>query len=43
MTISSAAAVPEIHPTALVEFVCIDRFVDGLGWVEWGCGYVTTC
>lgn len=28
---------------ALVEFVCIDVWVDGVGWVEWGCGYVTTC
>ncbi len=30
-------------PTARVEFVCIDTFVDGVGWVEWDCGYVTSC
>lgn len=28
---------------AVVEYVCIDYWVDGVGWVEWGCGYVTTC
>jgi len=28
---------------ALVDFVCIDEWVDGEGWVEWDCGYVTTC
>lgn len=28
---------------ARVDYVCIDVWVDGVGWVEWGCGYVTTC
>jgi len=28
---------------AIVEYVCIDVWVDGVGWVEWGCGYVTAC
>jgi hypothetical protein len=28
---------------ARVEYVCIDVWVQGVGWVEWGCGYVTTC
>lgn len=28
---------------AIVEYVCIDEWVEGTGWVEWGCGYVTTC
>jgi hypothetical protein len=28
---------------ARVEYVCIDEWVEGTGWVEWGCGYVTTC
>jgi hypothetical protein len=28
---------------AIVEYVCIDVWVEGSGWVEWGCGYVTTC
>jgi hypothetical protein len=28
--------------TAIVEYVCIDIW-DGVGWVEWGCGYVTSC
>lgn len=28
---------------AKVEYICIDIWVDGEGWVEWGCGYVTTC
>ena len=29
--------------TAIVEYVCIDVWVDGVGWVEWSCGYATTC
>lgn len=28
---------------AVVEYVCIDTWHEGIGWVEWGCGYVTTC
>jgi len=28
---------------AIVEYACIDIWVDGVGWQEWGCGYVTTC
>jgi hypothetical protein len=28
---------------AKVEYVCIDVWIDGLGWVEWSCGYTTTC
>jgi len=29
---------------AVVEYVCIDLWDDATGtWVEWGCGYVTTC
>lgn len=28
---------------ARVEYVCIDVWVDGVGWVEWSCGYATTC
>jgi hypothetical protein len=28
---------------AVVEYICIDIWVDGEGWVEWGCGFVTTC
>lgn len=28
---------------AVVEYICIDVWVDGEGWVEWGCGFVTTC
>jgi len=28
---------------AVVEYVCIDIWYEGIGWVEWGCGYVTTC
>lgn len=27
----------------IVDYVCIDVWVDGAGWVEWACGYVTTC
>ena len=27
---------------ARVAYICIDIW-DGTGWVEWGCGYVTTC
>lgn len=27
---------------AIVDYVCIDIW-DGTTWVEWGCGYVTTC
>lgn len=29
--------------TAVVEYVCIDYWVEGVGWVEWSCGYATTC
>jgi hypothetical protein len=29
--------------TAIVEYVCIDIWVDGRGWVEYSCGYATTC
>ncbi len=28
---------------AIVEYACIDIWVEGVGWQEWGCGYVTTC
>ena len=28
---------------AVVEYVCIDIYYEGVGWVEWGCGYVTSC
>jgi hypothetical protein len=28
---------------AKVEYICIDVWVDGVGWVEWSCGYATTC
>ena len=28
---------------ARVEYICIDTYVDGIGWVEWSCGYATTC
>jgi hypothetical protein len=29
--------------TAKVEIICIDVWVEGVGWVEWSCGYATTC
>ncbi|SOD03029.1 hypothetical protein SAMN05216486_10747 [bacterium JGI 053] len=29
--------------TAVVEYLCIDYWVEGVGWVEWSCGYATTC
>jgi hypothetical protein len=28
---------------AKVEYICIDIWVEGQGWVEWSCGYATTC
>jgi hypothetical protein len=28
--------------TAVVEYICIDEW-DGEKWVEWSCGYATTC
>jgi len=28
---------------AIVEYICIDYWVEGIGWVEWSCGYATTC
>jgi hypothetical protein len=28
---------------ARVEYVCIDVWVEGVGWTEWSCGYTTTC
>lgn len=28
---------------ARVEYICIDIWVEGQGWVEWSCGYATTC
>ncbi len=28
---------------AKVEYICIDVWVDGVGWVEWSCGYATMC
>lgn len=28
---------------AKVEYICIEVWVDGVGWVEWSCGYATTC
>jgi hypothetical protein len=28
---------------AVVEYVCIDLWDPERGWVEWACGYVTTC
>lgn len=28
---------------AVVEYICIDLYYPGIGWVEWGCGFVTTC
>jgi hypothetical protein len=28
---------------AKVEYVCIDVWVEGVGWTEWSCGYATTC
>jgi hypothetical protein len=28
---------------AVVEYVCIDVWDEERGWVEWDCGYVTTC
>jgi hypothetical protein len=30
-------------PTAVVEYICIDYWEEGVGWVEWSCGYATTC
>lgn len=29
--------------TAIVAHICIDVWVEGVGWVEWSCGYATTC
>jgi hypothetical protein len=29
--------------TAIVQYVCIDYWVKGVGWVEWSCGYATAC
>lgn len=30
-------------PLAIVDYVCIDLWKDGVGWVTWGCGYITRC
>ena len=28
---------------AIVEYICVDIWIEGSGWREWSCGFATTC